>query len=63
MGSKRFDTERSEVENLVCTRVCGLVTEHMQVPVQVNICPVPLKKVLNYVQSLTYLPCATEKGT
>ena len=30
--------------------------EHMQVPVLVNICPVPLKKVLAYAQSLTALP-------
>ena len=38
------------------TRVEGLVIEHMQVPVLVNICPVSLKKVLAYVQSLTPPP-------
>ena len=46
------------VSNLVVvtTRVEGLVIEHMQVPVLVNICPVSQKKVLAYVQSLTPLP-------
>ena len=32
------------------------MTEYMQVPVLVNICPVSLKKVLAYVLSLTAVP-------
>ena len=59
----RYLTQHSGAVNLqpllnpsTSTRVQRLVTEYMQVPVLVNICPVSLKKVPAYVQSLTAVP-------